>query len=93
MAVFVKALLCDEDSLGFGREDWRIVRCNPIENRVESGIVSCLLGNKLVCHRFTDAGRGHTIPGSETKGSSLVTAMAVTRVSAFPPVPEPISIG
>lgn len=42
----------------------------------------CLHSNKLVCHRFMDVGRGHMIPGPETKGSSSITAMEITSISA-----------
>lgn len=49
--------------------------------------IPCLYSNKLVCHKSTDAGKGHRTPGPETKGRSSVMAMAITRVSAFTPVP------
>ena len=87
ISVIVEVLQCNKDFLGYRGEDWRIVRHDPVEKCEESGILPCLYGNKLVCHRLMDAGSGHTVPGSETKGSSLVTAMALTRVSASMSVP------
>lgn len=80
IAVIVESLLSNKDFLGYQGEDWRLVRPDPVEN---CEVLSDLCGNKLACHRFMATGRGHTTPGSETKGSSLVRAMAVTRVSAF----------
>ena len=78
--------------IGWG-EDWRIIRYSPIEDCVESEILPCLHGHESVCHRFTDAGGEHRILGSETMGSSLITAITVIRVSALTPVSKPISLG
>lgn len=76
----------------WGGEDWKIIRNSPVEDCVESEILPCLHGHESVCHRFTDAGGGHRIPGPETMGSSLIRAITVTRVSALTPVSKPVSL-
>lgn len=43
-------------------------------------LMAYLQTNKLACWSFTDAGRRHEVPGSETKDRVLLTAVAVTRV-------------
>ena len=80
--VIVEFLLCDRDFLGYWGEDWRTDRRDPVESGEGSDNLLYLHGDKLVCHRFMDGGRRHAIPGSETKESALVIAMAVSTVSA-----------
>jgi len=58
-----------------------------------SAIDSQMLVENIGCHRFTDAGGEHRILGSETMGSSLITAITVTSVSALTPVSKPVSLG
>lgn len=59
----IVVLLCDNDFLEY-QKDRGTGRHDSVKNCEGSEVLPCVPGNKLVCHRFKDAGRGHLILGS-----------------------------